>query len=202
MSAYIWPLVSVVVMLILAVSFYLFEKRRVIAEKAVLMAILSALASVGRLLLVAIPNVQPSSFIIIVAGLTLGAETGFMTGALTALLSGLLLGIGPWTPWQMFAWGMMGMLAGLLKKPLSQSKLLRVVYGVAWGLLFGWIMNLWMLMSVESTETGFIYFLTLCAASFLFDSLHALANGLLILFGGNAFIKVLKRIGIKYGLTN
>lgn len=201
LTQYFWLLAVVFILLVTVVFFIIFEKRRMKVEKMVMIAILSAISAVGRGLFAAIPSVQPSSFIIIMTGLTLGAEAGFMTGALTALLSGLWMGLGPWTPWQMFAWGLMGCIAGMLRKPLARHKSLRIAYGAVGGLVFGWIMNIWMLMSVDSVETGLAYMISLFMASFVFDSLHAAANALLIAFGGDALLKVLSRMAVKYGLT-
>jgi energy-coupling factor transport system substrate-specific component len=200
MNRFFWPVVSLAMLALLALLFYWFERRRPSAERLVMLASLSAVSAAGRGLFVAIPSVQPSSFIIIMAGITMGKETGFMTGALTALLSGLWLGIGPWTPWQMLAWGLMGGMAGMLRKPLMGFKPLRIGYGLVWGFLFGWIMNFWMLMSVESAEPGWRYLLMIYTASFLFDGMHAVFNGLLIWLGGDGFIKALHRLALKYGL--
>ncbi|MCL2708544.1 MAG: ECF transporter S component [Defluviitaleaceae bacterium] len=194
--------VSVIIIMTLAAAFVVFEKRRATAEKLVLIAILSAISAAGRFIFTPIPNVQPSSFIIIIAGIAIGAETGFMVGALTALLSSFLMGFGPWTPFQMAAWGMMGGAAGLLRLPLSKNKPLRVVFGAAWGFLFGWIMNVWMILSLGLAASGFAQVAGVYAASFIFDSMHSAVNALLIFAGGDRFFKTLKRIAEKYGLSS
>lgn len=168
-------------------------------EKTVLIALLSSLSTVGRVLFAGIPSVQPSSFIIIMAGLCFGKEIGIMTGLVTALASNLILGQGPWTLWQMFAWGLMGLLSALLSKPLISFKFFRAVYGVAWGFLFGWIMNLWYYTGYN-TEIGLSYYITAGISSFPFDLLHGLSNGLLMIFSGDLFLRAFRRIGIKYGI--
>ncbi len=114
--------------------------------------------------------------------------------------SGLMLGIGPWTPWQMFSWGTMGLLAGWLKGPLERSKPLRVIYGAVWGYLFGWVMNLWTLLTVETTQSGWAYVITTYAASLPFDTLHAVANVTLLWLGGDSYIRILRRMIKKYGI--
>ncbi|MEX2104005.1 MAG: ECF transporter S component, partial [Bacilli bacterium] len=101
------------VMLMLAMfPFFLrFEMKKTDARIVVLISILAAIAAIGRIPFAALPSIQPTSFVIIVTGLAFGAETGFMVGATAALVSNFFLGQGPWTPWQMFAWGMMGFTA-------------------------------------------------------------------------------------------
>lgn len=110
-------LLSLVIILLSFIPFfYRFERRKVKAEEIVLIAMLAAIAAVSRVaFVVAPPNVQPASFVIMMTGLVFGAETGFMVGCITALVSNIFLGQGPWTPWQMFAWGMLGFTAGLVR---------------------------------------------------------------------------------------
>ncbi len=96
------------------VPFFLrYESRSLQAREIVLVAVLSAIAAVGRVPFAALPSVQPTSFVIIVSALVFGSETGFMVGAVAALVSNMFLGQGPWT-WQMFSWGMIGWTAGML----------------------------------------------------------------------------------------
>ncbi len=80
-----------------------------------IISMLSAIGAIGRVPFAAIPSVQPTSFVIIMSGLSFGGNTGFMVGSTAALVSNMLLGQGPWTPWQMFAWGMMGFTAPYLR---------------------------------------------------------------------------------------
>ena len=76
--------------------------------------VLAALAAAGRILFAPIPDFKPVSAIAIIAGITFGRKSGFMVGALAALASNFFFGQGPWTPWQMYAWGLVGYGAGLL----------------------------------------------------------------------------------------
>ena len=78
---------------------------------------MSALAVVGRTVfsIVPLPNFKPCSAIIMITAIVFGPETGFLTGALTAFVSNFIFGQGPWTPWQMFTWGLLGFLTGLMK---------------------------------------------------------------------------------------
>ena len=76
--------------------------------------VLAALAAAGRILFAPIPDFKPVSAIAIIAGVAFGRKSGFMVGALAALASNFFFGQGPWTPWQMYAWGLVGYGAGLL----------------------------------------------------------------------------------------
>lgn len=180
-----------------------FESRKVEARELVLLAVLAAIAAVGRVPFASIPSVQPTSFVILISGYVFGAESGFMIGAVAALASNMFLGQGPWTPWQMTAWGLIGLTAGLLRNTAFMNRSLgRILFGLIWGFLFGWIMNIWGFFSLtQSTGTTTLTeILAYFAGSAFFDSLHALSNAVLLLLFGNTWIKSLTRFKRKYGL--
>ncbi|TFX27766.1 ECF transporter S component, partial [Escherichia coli] len=147
----------------------------------VIVAVLAAIAAVSRVPFSILPSVQPTSFVIIVSAIVFGSETGFMIGATAAIVSNIFLGQGPWTPWQMFSWGMIGFIAGLLHYTFLMKTLWgRLLYGFAVGFLFGWIMNFWGLLGFiqEATwETVIAYYV----ASFYFDLSHAISNVIFLL---------------------
>ena len=184
---------------VILIFFTLFETRYVQTEKIVLIALLASLSSAGRILFASIPSVQPASFIIIMTGIVFGGEMGFMTGAVCALVPNLILGQGPWTVWQMFAWGMMGLLSGILSGILRKNRYICVAYGILWGFLFGWIMNLWAFTGgLEMTAASYIAY---CITSIPHDAAHAIANAVLLFALGKQFLKILDRVAVKYGLT-
>ena len=78
-----------------------------------LVATLAGVAAAGRLLFAPVPGVQPVTVIVVVAGVALGPRRGFAVGALAALASNFFLGQGVWTPWQMLAWGLCGVVGGV-----------------------------------------------------------------------------------------
>lgn len=191
------------VMLILAMApfFISFEKKELKAEEIVIISILSAIASIGRIPFAALPNVQPTSFIIILSGLSFGGHTGFMVGSISALVSNMVLGQGPWTPWQMLAWGIMGFSASLFKNKMSMSSKLGIsIFGGVWGFLFGWIMNLWGVLYLDPTSISWKIYLTSCIASFKFDLSHAISNVVFISLFNKRWERILGRIKMKYGL--
>ena len=93
---------------VLVGGFAWYERSHPPARLVALVAALAALAVAGRLVLTPIPNVVATTDIVLITGLALGAAPGFAVGALAALVSNMWLGQGPWTPWEMAGWGMVG----------------------------------------------------------------------------------------------
>jgi energy-coupling factor transport system substrate-specific component len=95
-------------------GFAWYERTRPDARIVALVATLAAFAALGRIAFAAIPNVKPTTDIVLVSGYALGAGPGFVVGALAGLVSNFFFGQGPWTPWQMAGWGATGLIgAGL-----------------------------------------------------------------------------------------
>lgn len=110
-----WQLVSfALVLLSLGFAFWWYERSRPPAKLIAVIATLATLAALGRDAFVAVPDLKPITAIVLVSGIAFGAGPGFAVGAISALASNILLGQGPWTPWQMLAWGLVGLMgAGL-----------------------------------------------------------------------------------------
>src|SRR3954462_2821958 len=89
----------------LAIGFAWYERSHPSARVLALVGALAALAVVGRIAFAALPNVKPTTDIVFFSGFALGGAPGFAVGALAALVSNFFFGQGPWTPWQMAAWG-------------------------------------------------------------------------------------------------
>lgn len=194
-------LFSVLIILLSCVPFFLrFEKGEVNAEVMVVIGILAAIAALSRVPFASIPSVQPTSFVVIMAGRVFGFDTGFLVGALAAVVSNLFLGQGPWTPWQMFCWGMIGFSAGYFsRKRWMQTKFGLLLFGGGWGFLFGWIMNLWYMLGFFDTLNWKV-FVTVYTASFYFDFAHALSNIFFLAMFAGAWQNILERVQRKYGL--
>lgn len=179
-----------------------FEMREIEVREIVILAMLAAIAAVSRVPFAALPNVQPTSFVIIMVGLVFGAESGFIVGAVAAVVSNVFLGQGPWTPWQMYAWGMMGMSAGLVRHTWWMGKIWgKCLFGFVWGYLFGWFMNMWIILgNIENFTWEF--FAGVYVASIYFDLAHGLSNVFFIVVFGASWIKILERFKRKYGLLD
>ncbi len=179
-------------------AYWRFERETISTQTLMFIAVLIALGVAGRVPLASIPGVQAASFIIILSGISLGPELGFITGATTALVSNMFLGQGPWTPWQMVAWGLMGLTAGLLSNTkLSHSLIFMIIFAFIWGFLFGWIMDLWYALAYVSPITVKSFFLAY-ASSFLFDLNHAISNAVLIALFYKGWQKLFNRLVKKY----
>jgi energy-coupling factor transport system substrate-specific component len=121
-----WPLASfALVAAVLAVGWLAFERSRPSARMVALVATLSALAALGRDAFAALDEVKPITAMTFVVGYCLGPLPGFTVGAIGMLASNMLLGQGPWTPWQMAAWGIVGLLGAATGK-LARRRLGRL----------------------------------------------------------------------------
>lgn len=108
-------LLSIVVAVASLVLFFAgYEKNAPRLRDTMPVVVLAALAAAGRILFAPFPSFKPVSAIAIIAGAAFGRRSGFMVGALAALVSNFFFGQGPWTPWQMYGWGLIGYLGGVL----------------------------------------------------------------------------------------
>ncbi|HWD86357.1 MAG TPA: prenyltransferase/squalene oxidase repeat-containing protein [Solirubrobacteraceae bacterium] len=98
----------------LLAGFAWYERSKPDARIVALVGTLAAFAALGRIAFAAVPNVKPTTDIVLISGYALGGGPGFVVGAVAALTSNFFFGQGPWTPWQMAGWGLTGVLgAGL-----------------------------------------------------------------------------------------
>jgi energy-coupling factor transport system substrate-specific component len=183
----------VAALLVLGYFYLRFEEKRSDAKLIAIIGVMSALSVAGRVLFAAVPNIKPSTFIIVISGYVFGPVPGFMVGATTALVSNLFFGQGPWTVWQMLAWGLAGLVSGLFARGrLLDGRLRLSVYCAAWGFLFGWIMNLYFVLGFVR-PISLKSFLAAYSASLAFDVLHAAGNFLFAFALGPTLIAMLRR---------
>lgn len=193
------------ILVVLAVLFLLvrFENRKIEPRELVLLAVLASIAAVGRIPFAGIPSVQPTTFVIMMSGFVFGSESGFIVGMVAALASNMVLGQGPWTPWQMVAWGLVGFTAGALNKTKVMNTFLgKILFGIVWGFLFGWITDIWGFFSFANggNEVNFKFILSYFGGSALFDSMHSASNVFFLLLFEKSWVKILSRYKRKYGL--
>jgi len=193
-----WAVISAIIIFLAILAVFLsYENKEVNTKEISLIATMATLAAVMRIPFAAIISVQPTTFIVMISGYVFGARAGFMVGAMGALVSNIFLGQGPWTPWQMFAWGLAGWTMGLLgKKQKGFNYFIFTFFAFVWGYLFGWIMNFWHWL-------GFIYpltwktFLATYLISLPSDTLHALSNATFSLIFGKTLYLMLSRYKAK-----
>lgn len=192
-----WGLTSaVLVSLAIGGFFFEFERRAAGSKEIALVAIMGAVSAVVRIPFAAVPSVQPSTYLIICTGYVFGAVPGFMVGALTALVSNLFLGQGPWTVYQMFAWGLVGVAASYLGR-FHPGRRGLIIFGIVSGYVFGAIMNLWFWASLVYPLTPRT-FLVAWLSSIWFDTAHAIGNAVFLGLFGTKTITILERFRSKF----
>ncbi len=186
----------------MAPFFLLFEGRKPQARELVVIAVLCAVAVAGRAALFMLPQCKPVMALTILAGVAFGGEAGFLVGAMTMLLSNILFTQGPWTPYQMFAMGIIGFLAGLLFRRglLRRSRVSLAVFGaLAAIVVYGGIMNPVSALLWSQALNGAVL-LTYYLSGFPMDLIQAIATFLFLWFAAEPLLEKLARIKVKYGL--
>lgn len=196
--------IALLILLECMVPFFLvFEGRKPQARELVIIAVLCALGVAGRAAFFMLPECKPVVALTIIAGVAFGGETGFLVGAMTMLASNVLFSQGPWTPWQMFAMGVIGFLAGVLyrKGLLRRTKLSLSIFGAICSVVvYGGIMNpAAALMASETINAKII--LTYYLTGIPIDLIRAAATFLFLWFAAEPMLEKLDRIKVKYGLV-
>lgn len=173
------------------------------AKKVVLIAVLVAIATAGRSVFFMFPGIKPMAAVVIVTGISLGAEAGFLTGSLTMLLSNMLFGQGPWTPWQMFSMGLIGLLAGLLaaagKERMEKRSSLCLLGLISPLVIYGGIMNFasLLMMSYTINKESII---AIYLSGIPMDMLHAVSTVVFLAVGGKPMLEKIERVKKKHGI--
>ena len=172
-----------------------FEKKVTGTRRMVLVAIMTAISVLGRF----IPFFKPITAITVITAMYLGSESGFLVGALSALLSNFYFGQGPWTPFQMLAWGLIGWIAGAMADALKKSRILLLVYGILSGIAFSLIMDVWTVLWYNSGFDVPLYIASITAA-IPHTVLYAASNFIFLFLLAKPFGEKFERIKIKYGV--
>ena len=190
------------IILELMIPFFMaFEGRKPQARELVIIAVLSAIAIAGRVLIL-IPDFKAIFGVIMLAGLAFGPETGFMVGAIAAFGSNVVYGQGAYTPWQMFSYGAAGRLAGFAfgKGRLPRKAWLMGIFGfVTVVLVVGPIldsMSFFLGFVKPSLEAFGIVFVP----GFVHNCISGLCTAAVMLILGKPFLSILNRIQVKYGM--
>ena len=197
-------LVSVGLIVLAIVVFFLsFEKKKNHAREIVTLAVMCAIAVASRVIFSVIPNFKPVLGIIMLTGMALGPGAGFLTGAMTAFVSNFIFGQGPWTPWQMFAYGVAGALAGLLCKKgimTEKKRLLTAVLGyVMIQFMVGPILDVCSIFTMKLDLSGSAA-LAVFAYGFVPNLIHGLATAVTLFLLAKPMMEKLNRMKEKYGM--
>ncbi len=151
-----------------------------------------------------LPQFKPVLALTILAGIAFGGEAGFMVGAVTMLVSNMLFSQGPWTPWQMFAMGIIGFLAGILfrKGLLRRTRLSICIFGALSAVvIYGGIMNPASVLIFTPASFGWKAVLSSYLTGFPMDLIHAASTVVFAAFLAEPMLEKLDRIKTKYGLA-
>lgn len=175
-----------------------FERRKTGSRRMILVSVMTALSVLGRFVFAAIPAFKPITAVVVITAIYLGSEAGFLTGALSALISNFYFGQGPWTPFQMLSWGLLGLLAGLLNRPLRRSRIALSLYGVFAGVAYSFIMDIWTVLWYNGSFSPALYTAAL-ATALPYTVLYAVSNVVFLNLLSRPFGEKLDRVRIKYG---
>lgn len=179
-----------------------FEKRKPQARELIVISVLCAIAVAGRMALFMLPQFKPVVALVIISGVAFGGEAGFLVGAMTGFVSNFFFGQGPWTPWQMFCFGIIGFLAGVLfrKGWLRRNRLSLCIFGgLSTILIYGGIMNPASLLMYQ-TEITKEMLITTYMLGFPMDVIHAVATVFFLWLVSRPMLEKLDRIKVKYGM--
>ena len=160
------------------------------AKELAVAATVGGVAAASRLLFAAIPNVKPTTVIVVVAGVALGLRSGVLVGAIAAFVSDLFLGQGPWTPWHMLAWAGCGAVGALLA-PLLRRRLALAAVCFVLGFAFDFVLDLQGWWSYYPHTLPALA--ALVARGLWFDVAHATGNVVFALVAGAELRRVLER---------
>ena len=194
-----WGVFAAVLAILICLAFFFeFETTAVSSKEIALVAMLGTISAVLRIPFAAIPNVQPCTYLIICSGYVFGPVAGFAVGAITAIVSNFFLGHGPWTLYQMIAWGLAGVSAAYLSR-VKASRTLLITFGALWGDIYGGITNVWF-------WTAFVYPLTVKTFmvtqinTIWFDTFHTVGNALFLGILGGKTITILRRFKMRFSV--
>ena len=176
-----------------------FEKSKSNGKLIAVISVMTALSVAGRFIFSPLPFFKPVTAIVVITALYFDSECGFITGAFSALLSNFYFGQGPWTPFQMMVWGLIGLLSGLLAKYIVKNRITLSVWGVFSGVLYSMIMDIWTTLWSDGgfNISRYVFYLS---SSLPIMAVYAVSNVVFLILLAKPFGKKLERIKIKYGI--
>lgn len=180
--------------------YFKYENSKPKTREVVVLATMIALTIVSRTIFMLTPSFKPVTAMVIICGMVFGPASGFMCGSLSAALSDFIFGIGPWTSFQMIAWGVIGYGAGIFSKSLFKNKFLLYGYSGICGLIFSMIMDLWSVLAFE-TSFNLIRYLAVVLTSLPTTLIYIASNIIFMFLLSKIMFQILQRVKIKYGIT-
>ncbi len=205
-ETYLWKnrsyyLTSLIIILLAMLPFFIrFERKKPQVREIVLLAVMTALAVAGRAAFYWAPQFKPVCAIVILTAAAFNAQAGFITGAAAALISNIFFGQGPWTPWQMLGFGLVGFFAGILFYDREVKTVPLLAYGFFSVLIiYGLLLDTASLL-IYSQDVSINALLAMYASGFVFNLIHATATLVFLLLLKKPILSKLSRIKTKYDL--
>lgn len=196
-----YNLISILIAFLACIPFYMaYEKKEGSIRRMVVLAVMVAISVVGRLIFAVTPGFKPVTAIVVIAAIYMGSESGFLIGSLSAIISNMFYGQGPWTPFQMLAWGGLGLIAGLpVMQKILKKRVILAAYGFLAGFGYSAIMDIWTVLSFDGSFSLARY-LTVLAMALPVSIEYAISNVVFLMLGIGPIGRKLKRINIKHGI--
>ena len=172
-------------------------------NKIVLVATFTALTVASRAAFFWVPQLKPMMAIVILAGVGFGPQMGYLVGVFSAFCSNFIFGQGPWTPFQMAAFGIMGFIAGLFfyGRYKSKQRWLLCVFGlVGTYIVYGGIVNFYSTVAFVPQLTWGAFFISYSMA-IPFDMAHSAGTAFFLFVLSDIFLKRIERLRVKYGMS-
>ncbi|MBQ5347852.1 MAG: ECF transporter S component [Ruminococcus sp.] len=190
---------SLCVIFLACVPFFLSFEKKTSTRRIVLLAVMTALSVAGRFIFAPLPFFKPVTAMVVIAGMYFGSEFGFLTGALSAVISNFYFGQGAWTPFQMFSWGIIGFVAGILSNPLIKSKVVLIIYAVFAGVAYSFLMDIWTVLWMDGAFNP-ARFIAAVGTAFPITLEYIVSNIVFLLILAPMFGKKIERLKTKYGI--
>lgn len=172
-----------------------FEKKRTGTRRLIICAVMIALSVAGRF----IPLFKPITALTVITAVYLGGEAGFLVGSMSALISNFYFGQGPWTPFQMLAWGLIGLFAGFLAPVIKKNRVSLALYGLISGAAYSLVMDVWTVLWYAEGFGAQLY-LTALATALPHTVLYCVSNMIFLWLFARPFGEKLERVKLKYGV--
>lgn len=192
--------IILIVMLSCIPLYFKYEHDKPKTREIVVLAIMIALTVVSRIIFMITPSFKPVTVMVIICGIVFGRASGFMCGSLSALLSDFVFGIGPWTPFQMFSWGIIGYISGIFSKRLYKDKYCLYGYSVICGIGYSLIMDLWSVLMIENSF-NLTRYLAIVLTSLPVMLVYIVSNIIFMFLLSKIMFQILQRVKMKYGIT-
>lgn len=191
--------ISLLIVLESIIPFFIsFEKSRPGIKKIVVIAVMCAICVAGRQAFYMLPGCKPVVALVIISGIALGAEAGFVVGSMTMLVSNMFFGQGPWTPWQMLAMGVVGLISGILfyrtNLDAKKHKFILSIAGVLISLIiYSGIVNMCMPLTTQ-VNININMIIAAYISGLPFDLLQAFTTALILFLIADPMIKRIRRV--------